>query len=173
LASTCLSKLSILSFQRRLLQRTHNPRYTRAIDCAIIFTIIFWFSFWMFLLLSCTPTEAAWKSMNVGYDKPYKCRHRNIPDPMVGILSVASDIYALIIPELLIYRLRLERKTKIILYFVFGSGLLYEFDADYYRWNILTHVRVVGAGTARTVWLERLFSEPLRDLTCKSNRETL
>jgi len=125
LASTCLSKLSILSFQRRLLQRTHNPRYTRAIDFAIGFTVIFWFAFFCFLLASCTPTNAAWKSMNIGYDVKYKCRHRNIPDLMVGILSVASDIYALIIPELLIYRLRLEKRTKIILCIVFGSGLLY------------------------------------------------
>lgn len=150
LASTCLSKLSVLTFQRRLLQRTHNPRYTRAIDCAIVFTVMFWLAFFLFLIFSCTPTRAAWKSMDITYDEPFKCRHRNIPDPMTGILSVASDIYALIIPELLIYKLRLERKTKLILYLVFGSGLL-----------------VVGAGIARTVWLERLFSDPLRDLTCK------
>ncbi|KAF2672564.1 hypothetical protein BT63DRAFT_130797 [Microthyrium microscopicum] len=148
LASNCLTKLSVLHFQRRLIQRTHNPIILRAIDLGIAFTIVYFFAFVLFLMFACSPTNASWKSMNINYNQPYKCVHRNVIDPMVGALSAVSDVYALIVPEILIYKLRMERKKKVVLYIIFGSGLI-----------------VSGAGLARAVWLGRLSTDSLRDLT--------
>jgi len=45
-------------------------------------------------------------------------------DTLVGAISVISDAYVLIIPELVVYRLKMARKKKIVLFALFGSGSL-------------------------------------------------
>jgi len=124
ITSTCLTKVSILLFHRRLMTRTYSHKLMWAIQAAIIFTTLFWMSAVLFLWLQCTPLDAAWKSVDISYPETYQCARRDITDPLVGALSVVSDAYTLVLPELLIRELKMSHKQKVVLYAVFGSGLL-------------------------------------------------
>lgn len=94
-----------------------------AINGLIVFTIVYLFSFVLFLSAVCSPTNASWKSLNINYNKPYKCADRGIFDPMWGVVSVISDAYAIVLPELLVKRLQISFRQKIVLWVVFGCGI--------------------------------------------------
>ncbi|TID27703.1 hypothetical protein E2P81_ATG00460 [Venturia nashicola] len=148
LSSTCLTKISILLFYRRLVDRSYSQRMQRVIYGLIIFTVAYFIGFGALLLFSCQPISSAWLSLDLEYAVPYRCMSRRYTDTIFGVVSVASDAYVLLIPELVIHRLKLQRRKKIVLFALFGSGAI-----------------VVGAGIARTVWLSRLHTDPRRDLT--------
>jgi hypothetical protein len=124
LTSTCLTKISILLFYRRLVDRSYSKRIQNVIYGLIALTAVYYFAFFSFLLFACEPVSASWKSLNIGYAIPYKCSSRKTMDILVGTISVISDAYVLIIPELVVYRLKMQRKKKIVLFALFGSGTL-------------------------------------------------
>lgn len=128
---SALTKFSILVFQRKLIARTNNPWIRHAVDAAIVFTALYLVAFVLVLLLVCSPTSASWESLDITYTKPYHCVNRRVIDPLVGALNVFSDVYALVIPELVIARLQMGRTQKIVLYVIFGSGLLYVEKLEY------------------------------------------
>ncbi|KAF2097809.1 hypothetical protein NA57DRAFT_56991 [Rhizodiscina lignyota] len=146
--STVFSKMSILVFHRRLVSRTSNKYMKWAIYAAMGFTIVYLLSFVAFLTFICSPTNASWKSLNISYNEPYKCAYRGIFDPMWGIVSVVSDVYAIVLPEILVKRLQIKLRQKLILAVLFGCG-----------------ISTVATGIARSVFLRRLSTDPLRDLT--------
>lgn len=125
--STALIKISILIFHRRLIIRSENRVLLWAIWAAIGFTIAYSVGLTMYLLFICSPISASWKSLNILYTQPYKCGYRGYLDPMWGVLSVASDIYAIVLPELFIRKLQVTWKQKLALSFIFGCGLLWVF----------------------------------------------
>lgn len=79
-----------------------------------------------------------------------KCVSRAVVDPLSGILSAVGDIYAIIIPEIVVARLKLPRGRKIVLYAIFGAGAV-----------------VVVAASVRTAYFIRFHVDPLQDLTCE------
>jgi hypothetical protein len=151
LAAMTLTKVSVLLFFRRLVDRSFNKWITYAIWLAVAFTIAYFFAFTLFLVLACTPVEASWKSLNLMWKRPYHCVDRELVDTLVGALSVFSDLYAMLIPIYIVSKLKMQLSRKIVLYGVFCCGLV-----------------VIGAGIARTYYLSRLTTDPRRDLTCKS-----
>ncbi|KAE9966860.1 hypothetical protein BLS_007249 [Venturia inaequalis] len=148
LACLSLTKISVLIFFRRLIDRSHSPWISKSIWAAIAFTVAYFFSFLLFLLFACDPTDATWKSLDIGWTGKYKCADRHVVDPLNGVFSVFSDAYSIIIPVLVVSRLSMPANRKVVLYFIFCCGLI-----------------VLGAGIARTVWLSRLYTDPQRDLT--------
>ena len=114
----------MLIFLRRLMARTNKKMTRRAIDAAMTFTVAYFISFTSVLFSSCTPLEASWKSVDLMYPDKYKCSNRRWSDISVGVVSIISDTYALIIPEIMISRLKMERRQKVILYLVFGSSAM-------------------------------------------------
>jgi len=98
-----------------------------AIYAAIVFSIITMAAFLLFLFLICTPTSATWLSLNVTYDQPYKCGDRRGADPLVGALSVFSDVYSLIIPQVVVSGMQLPWRQKLALNAIFSTGLVYVF----------------------------------------------
>lgn len=121
---TVLIKISILIFHRRLILRSENRLLLYAIYFAIGFTIAYAIGLTMYLIFICSPTAASWKSLNILYSQPYTCGYRGVLDPIWGVLSVASDIYAIVLPELFIRKLQVTLKQKLALSFIFGCGLL-------------------------------------------------
>lgn len=151
LNSLCLTKISVLLFYRRLINGSHSPWISRAIWAAVAFTVAYYFSFILFLIFACDPISATWKSLNILWTVKYQCADRHLVDPLNGVFSVFSDVYSMIIPLLVVSRLTMPADRKAILYLVFACGLI-----------------VLGAGIARTIWLARLYTDPLRDQTCMS-----
>lgn len=122
--STALTKVSMLIFHRRLMARSSNKYIIGAIYVAIGFTIVYAIAVVIFLCFICTPLDASWKSMNREYSQPYQCGHRGVYDPMWGAISVASDVYAIILPMFLVKSLQVTLKQKIALSALFGCGIL-------------------------------------------------
>jgi hypothetical protein len=150
LTSLCLTKISVLLFFRRLIDRTHSPWISKAIWGAVVFTVAYFFAFFFFLVFACDPVNAAWKSLNITWVGKYKCADRHVVDPLNGVFSVFSDAYSMAIPLMIVSRLTMPGNRKVVLHIVFCCGLI-----------------VLGAGIARTIWLARLFTDSRRDLTCK------
>jgi len=148
LFSLSCTKISVLLFFRRLVEGSYGQELRICIWAAIGFTIAYFFSFMFFLIFACSPVEASWKSLNIGWGVDYHCVDRKSVDPLVGALSVFSDLYTMVIPVYIVGRLKLPMSRKIMLYVIFCCGLV-----------------VVGAGTMRTIYLARLHTDPLRDLT--------
>ena len=96
-----------------------------AIYGAIAFSIIYLTAYLLFLVLICSPTSATWLSLNITYTHHYKCGQRKVADPLVGALSVFSDVYALVIPQIVVSSMKLPWRQKIALNAVFSTGLLY------------------------------------------------
>jgi hypothetical protein len=151
LGSLTFTKISVLLFFRRLIDRSYSKWISRAIWIAIAFTIAYWLAFSLFLVFACNPVEASWKSLNLKWNVPYHCVDRDVVDPLVGALSVFSDIYAMAIPIYIVSKLKMQTSRKVVLYIVFCCGLV-----------------VTGAGIARTYFLWKLSRDKRRDLTCKS-----
>ena len=122
--SSCLIKISILLFYRRLVQRTHSRFMQMAIYFAINFTIFYMIATVVLLFVVCLPTNSYWKSLDVSYTKPYKCINTTVLDPLIVALSVFSDFYSLIIPQIVIRQLQMARREKLMLYGIFASGFV-------------------------------------------------
>ncbi|QDS68591.1 hypothetical protein FKW77_000730 [Venturia effusa] len=148
LSSLTLTKISVLLFFRRLIDRSHSPWISRSIWAAMAFTLAYFFSFFLFLMLACNPTYATWKSLDITWTGSYRCVDRNLVDPLNGVFSVFSDAYSIVIPVLVVRRLSMPAVRKVLLYLVFCCGLI-----------------VIGAGVARTIWTVRLYTDPRRDQT--------
>jgi hypothetical protein len=164
--SSCLTKISILLFYRRLIERAYSRAMQLTIYIAIALTVAYFIIFYSFLIFVCNPSRAVWESLNISYREPYQCINRREADPLAGIISVVSDAYALIIPEVIISRLKMPTGQKIVLYCIFSCGVMCVVLFQHYL-NILTSYSVIAAGIARTYWLVQLHSSKTRDLTCE------
>lgn len=131
LASSALTKVSILLFYRRLVDRAYGRVMQWAIYAAIAFSFAYLAAFLLFLVFVCSPTSATWLSLSITYSQPYKCAPRNVVDPLVGALSVFSDVYSLAIPEIVVSSMKLPWRQKVALYGIFSTGLLYVANTVY------------------------------------------
>lgn len=95
-----------------------------AIYCAIGFTIAYMLGAVLVLVFTCSPTNAYWESLSGSYSKSYKCINTSVIDPLIVALSVFSDTYALVLPQIVIYQLKMSRREKLMLYGIFASGFL-------------------------------------------------
>ncbi|KAF1985032.1 hypothetical protein K402DRAFT_358029 [Aulographum hederae CBS 113979] len=148
LIGNTLTKVSILLFHRRLISRSNNRGLNLAIWGAIAFTIVFAVIALTFLTQVCKPMQSIWESMDIAYNKPYHCIARNVWDPLVGAMSVLSDLWTLMLPEIFIRNLQMGRRQKVVLYLTFGSGIF-----------------IVITGIIRTFFLAKLSSDPVHDIT--------
>jgi len=91
---------------------------------AINFTIVYMIGTVVLLFVVCLPTPAYWESLDVSYTKPYKCINTTVIDPLIVALSVFSDFYSLIIPQVVIRKLKMASREKLMLYGIFASGFV-------------------------------------------------
>ena len=91
--------------------------------------------------LICQPLSAYWLSYDVNYDKSYTCINGDISSPLSGILSIISDLYAVVLPCVMLYHYDLEvaRSQKIALNAIFALGTI-----------------VAGCGVARTYYFWKI-----------------
>jgi hypothetical protein len=67
--------------------------------------------------LICRPLSAYWESYDFSYDKEFTCIDGNVLTPVSGVLGVISDVYAVLLPCLMLrhYDLDVPRRQKIVL----------------------------------------------------------
>ncbi|KAI9703961.1 MAG: hypothetical protein M1820_005743 [Bogoriella megaspora] len=138
LISTCLCKIAVLLFYRRMVVGTCSKKMIYASWFGIAFTAVYGIVFIVMLCVTCKPLDAYWKSYDPTYTR-YQCSTPGAAMPISGAFSVASDFYAVVLPYLLVRNLQIPERQKYGLFFVFGFGLV-----------------VVGCGIARTYYLDQL-----------------
>lgn len=139
LASTGFTKCSILLFYRRLTKGTYNMRWKYAILTAIAVTVIYSLLFIFMLIFSCSPTAAYWKSFNPYYDEDFHCIQSQYTNVLSGGMSIASDLYSVLLPCIMLRKFDAPRRQKIALNIIFSLGLI-----------------AVAAGSVRTYYLEKV-----------------
>jgi hypothetical protein len=134
-----LTKCSILLFYRRLVNGTYSTRYKWLIWTAIAFTIAYTFAFCVMLLANCTPTRAYWMAFDIRYalTEDYTCLDTSIINTMAGVCAAISDVYSVVLPCILTWKLKsVPKAQKIALFGIFSLGLV-----------------IVGVSGVRTYWL--------------------
>lgn len=138
-------KVSVLLFFRRIQSGTFSRRWVWSVYGAIMFTVAFTTAFVLALILNCRPIKAYWMAFDIEWSKQhaYSCAATGSINLIAGILSLASDIYSLVLPCCMVQGLEMPRRQKIGLNVVF-----------------LLSLRVVGAGAARTWAFTKFASDP-------------
>lgn len=90
----------------------------------IAFNTVYGIVFIVMLCTNCMPLDAYWKSYDLNYNGPYKCKRPGESVTVSGALSAASDFYAVILPYFAVRDLQIPKRQKYGLYAVFGFGLV-------------------------------------------------
>jgi hypothetical protein len=125
-----LTKVSVLMFYRRLVVGTYSPQFKWAIWAAIAFVVAYTIAFFVLVFTTCRPMEAIWRQ----YDPEWLARHPHSYcvsnatitwiSELAGALSVVTDFYSVMLPAALVMRIRVTRRQKYGLFFIFGMGYL-------------------------------------------------
>lgn len=124
LTGTCLIRISILLFYRRMVKGTFKRRWTWSVWVAIGVTVAWTLAFDIMLLTTCNPVEANWKVFDSTYTTDWTCADTRSSSFAAGVLAVMSDCYALVLPWAMIWPLDMPRRQKIALNFVFSFGIV-------------------------------------------------
>ena len=136
LSSTSATKTSVLLFYRRMAKDTYSRRWLYAIWAALGCTVAFYVAQVITMCLICRPLSSYWESYDIfNYHKKFTCIDGNVLTAVSGVLNVISDVYAVLVPCLMLrhYDLDVPRRQKIVLNVIFGLGFV-----------------VAGCGIART-----------------------
>lgn len=126
------TKLSVLLFYKRLVKGTYSNQFKWAVWIGMAFAIVATLVPWILLMTSCTPFEAIWMQWDLTYiyENAYKFHCRKIHlmveiGRLCGILSVLTDLYSLMLPTILLFRLQMNRRQRWALMCIFGVGYSY------------------------------------------------
>ena len=129
--STMFTKLSILLFYRRLIKGAYSKRFKWALWFGMFLAVISAVVPGILLLIQCDPIEAIWMQYNITYllQNAYKFRCDPIAKTikigvMAGSLSVITDFYSVLLPALLLMRIRINKRQRLGLMAIFSVGFL-------------------------------------------------
>lgn len=123
------TKASVLLFYRRLVVGTLARRWKLAIYFALAFHAAYLIGTTLGYFLICRPLHAYWKSYDYKWlseGHKYTCADAQAINPVIGVLSIVSDIYAVVLPFIILhyYTLDIPRSQRIGLNIIFATGLL-------------------------------------------------
>lgn len=126
LVSSGATKASVLLFYRRMVVDTIARRWKIAIYSALAFHACYMVGMLLGMVLICRPLEAYWMSYDFNWQENYQCAPADAINPAIGVLSVISDLYAVVLPGLILrhYDLGVSRRQDIGLNLVFATGIL-------------------------------------------------
>ncbi|KAL1646526.1 hypothetical protein SLS58_003112 [Diplodia intermedia] len=124
LSSCGLIKISILLFYRRLGEV--KPWFRAIINVNIAFIALYTLSFSLAIPFECTPTSAYWNKANPLWTATHQwhCIDEGAKQVAAGALSALQDFIACTLPMALFWDLRISKRSKFALCFVFGLGIL-------------------------------------------------
>lgn len=123
------TKASVLLFYRRLVTGTLARRWKLAIYFALAFHAAYLIGNTLGYFLVCRPLRAYWMSFDYEWlleNHSYTCADAQALNPVVGVLSIVSDVYAVVLPFVILhyYTLDVPRSQRIGLNIIFATGLL-------------------------------------------------
>ncbi|KAF2847829.1 hypothetical protein T440DRAFT_356488, partial [Plenodomus tracheiphilus IPT5] len=125
LASTTLTKISILTFYRRITSSIINRKLLIAVWASIVFVAIYGISSILALIFTCSPIEAYWYRFTTSWLRThkYKCHDEILTLIVIIVISAVQDFIACILPMFVVVKLRLPLRQKAALSAVFLIGL--------------------------------------------------
>jgi len=124
--TTC-TKVSVLLFYRRLIAGTISNKLRWAIWSGIGFVIVYSTALFIYFCKVCTPIEAAWMSWDPTYQKPYRCILPVAMHPVAvtaGACSVIQDVYSIVLPFMLVLKVRMTPRERFGVLIIFGISSL-------------------------------------------------
>jgi hypothetical protein len=118
--SVLLIKLSILLFYRRLTPPT-AVRMRRLITATIIFFLVFIFVSCSLIIFSCKPLSASW-NLDVKILPASHCMSLHKLILALSLVYTVGDIWMLLLPMPMVWKLQLPKRTKIGIIFIFSLG---------------------------------------------------
>lgn len=114
--ATCI-KLTFLFLYRRIFSPQTTTKYF--INGGIVFVACLNTGLLFSTIFMCSPVARSWNSALDGH-----CINPKVLPYFSGVTSFLTDIYILILPIPLLWRLNMGRKRKFRLAVIFGTGLL-------------------------------------------------
>ena len=126
LISTCATKASVLMFYRRMVAGSYSRAWLFWIWASLAFLAGYFVSILLVYCFLCQPLSSYWESYNFDYDKPYTCINGDVLNPFIGVLSVFTDIYTVVLPCAMLSQVELDvpKRQKIGLNVIFALGLV-------------------------------------------------
>jgi hypothetical protein len=142
-------KCSILLFHSRIIDNTYSKSWVWVTRVAITFTVFYSVALIITLFLICLPFGTYWETLAPNFHGDATCVNESPFWVTAGVLAVFSDFYALILPGILLWRLKMTRGQRAGLTIIFCLAL-----------------GVIGAAIGRAYYL-RVFSRfSDGDVTC-------
>lgn len=140
LITGCCVKVSVLLFYRRMVRHSCSRAWIWTVFAAIAFTVSYTLAFTLTLVFNCSPTKAYWKAFDLTWavSHAYHCADTSIINLLAGIMAAITDLFAVVLPCLILRRAGLPLMQKIALDVLFSLGLM-----------------VVTASVVRTYYLYR------------------
>ncbi|OJD36694.1 uncharacterized protein BKCO1_10000113 [Diplodia corticola] len=126
--STCLTKISILSFYRRLGRGTYTTTFLLIVQTNMALIVAYLVSFSIVLVLTCRPVAAYWLQFSVVWAaqerNSYRCVNEAANTIAANAVSIAQDLVACGLPSVLLWKLQMGRGKKFLLGALLGLGIL-------------------------------------------------
>jgi hypothetical protein len=126
MASTSLIKISILCFYRRLANGAIGRTFVYWVWGSIAFVIIYFISFTLAIVFTCTPVEGYWRMFDIMWRLQNEMTCRNEGAMIVGVVVVSTvqDFVICALPIFLVWNLQIPKRQKAALIAIFAMGLL-------------------------------------------------
>lgn len=199
LAATTLIKISILCFYRRLASGALSKIFLYCVQSSIAIFALHGVIFSLVIIFSYSPIEGFWHL----FDIPWRLRnHLTSLDEgaiivAVTVMGTIHDIIVCALPIILVWNLRMPRRQKVGLVFIFGAGVLcclcgvmrtyYAIYVYYYTYDITWWAHdgwvwtaleaqlgiICASAPALKVFLRRYFNHPIKGSTRRSRKATI
>ncbi|KAF1950012.1 hypothetical protein CC80DRAFT_247354 [Byssothecium circinans] len=126
LAATCLTKISILCFYKRITSRTISRTFVYCIWASMGFVIAYFVAFSIALITMCNPVEGYWRLFDASWRKHNKVNCHNEGAIIISavVISTVQDFFICALPALLVWNLQIPKRQKLALIALFGMGIL-------------------------------------------------
>jgi ABC-type Fe3+ transport system permease subunit len=118
-------------FYRRLVAGTFSKRFKWALWIAMAFVVITTVVISALLLTTCRPMHAWWMQYDLTWNTLNKDKMYCTPvkdtvavGRLAGSFSVITDFYSVMLPAVLLMRIRINKRQRWGLIFIFGIGYL-------------------------------------------------
>lgn len=127
LATSTFTKLSILTFYRRLTSSVLSRPLLITIWASIVFVAAFGPACILALIFTCSPVEAYWYRFTVSWLRTHKYHCTDEVAYLVTVITISTiqDFIACLLPLFVVCKLRLPVRQKLGLAFVFLLGFAY------------------------------------------------
>lgn len=128
MATTCLTKVSILLFYRRLAAGTITPVFQWSVYASIVFVVVYFIGFFINIFLMCRPFNSYWLQADYvwlnTHHNDFKCQDEGLMLVISAAISACQDVLACFLPMILLWKLQIPRRQKYALGAIFSIGLL-------------------------------------------------